>query len=110
MTRQREEDVIEGRAAYGESGDPDAGGIESTYDVEQRLKFDQLAMHREPSRQEVIEELIAEKRKLNIARRSGVDVPDSDVGAAYAAGLDEFQKNYGAYGHQLKKHFNPNQR
>ena len=29
---------------------------------------------------------------------------------AYAAGLDEFQKNYGAYGHQLKKHFNPNQR
>jgi homogentisate 1,2-dioxygenase len=28
----------------------------------------------------------------------------------YAAGLGELQKNYGAYGRHLKKHFNPNQR
>ncbi|MGL4288004.1 MAG: homogentisate 1,2-dioxygenase, partial [Phreatobacter sp.] len=29
---------------------------------------------------------------------------------AYAAGSAALQKDYGAYGHQLKKHFNPNQR
>ena len=28
---------------------------------------------------------------------------------AYAAGLEQFQKDYGAYGHALKKHFDPNQ-
>jgi homogentisate 1,2-dioxygenase len=29
---------------------------------------------------------------------------------AYAAGLDQLQKSYGGYGHQLKKHFNPKER
>jgi homogentisate 1,2-dioxygenase len=29
---------------------------------------------------------------------------------AFAAGTESLQKGYGAYGHQLKKHFNPNQR
>ena len=29
---------------------------------------------------------------------------------AYAAGIEQFQKSYGDYGHALKKHFNPNQR
>jgi homogentisate 1,2-dioxygenase len=29
---------------------------------------------------------------------------------AYAAGSEALQKDYGAYGHRLKKHFNPNQR
>jgi peptidyl-prolyl cis-trans isomerase SurA len=53
-------------------------------DVERRRKFDQLATHREPSRKEVIEELIAEKRKLREAQRSGIDVTDSDVENAYA--------------------------
>ncbi|MET0532466.1 MAG: homogentisate 1,2-dioxygenase domain-containing protein, partial [Microvirga sp.] len=28
----------------------------------------------------------------------------------FAAQTDALQSNYGAYGHQLKKHFNPNQR
>ena len=54
-------------------------------DVAQRLKFDQLSTHREPSRQEVIEKLIDEKQKLSVARQRGIDVTDSDVDAAYAA-------------------------
>lgn len=53
-------------------------------DVERRLKFDELSTHRQPSRREVIEELIAEKRKLYDARLSGIDVTDSDVDNAYA--------------------------
>src|SRR5262249_7188962 len=53
-------------------------------DVEQRRKFDQLSTHGEWSRKEVVEELIAEKRKLSAARRSGIDVAESDVDAAYA--------------------------
>src|SRR3954468_23408998 len=38
VTGQCQEDVIEGRTAYGESGDVDAGGVESTYDIEQQLR------------------------------------------------------------------------
>src|SRR5262252_7556050 len=53
-------------------------------EVERRLKFDRLATHREPSRQQVVEELIAEKLKLREARRSGIDVADPDVENAYA--------------------------
>jgi parvulin-like peptidyl-prolyl isomerase len=53
-------------------------------DVEQRTRFDQLAKHREPSRQEVIEELTDEKLKLQHTRKSGIDVADSEVDAAYA--------------------------
>jgi homogentisate 1,2-dioxygenase len=29
---------------------------------------------------------------------------------AFAAQTEPLQKGYGAYGHKLKKHFNPNQR
>ena len=29
---------------------------------------------------------------------------------AFAANSESLQKDYGAYGHKLKKHFNPNQR
>jgi parvulin-like peptidyl-prolyl isomerase len=54
-------------------------------DIERRLKFDQLSTHREPSRREVIEELTEEELKLQAAQRSGTDVADSDVDAAYAA-------------------------
>ena len=29
---------------------------------------------------------------------------------AYATGIEQLQKDYGFYGHELRKHFNPNQR
>ena len=29
---------------------------------------------------------------------------------AYAAGLEQLQKDYGYYGHALNKHFDPNRR
>lgn len=57
----------------------------ATAEVAQRLKFDQLATHREPSRREVVEALIDEKLKLQAARQRGIDVTDSDVDRAYAA-------------------------
>jgi hypothetical protein len=54
-------------------------------DIERRLKFDQLSTHRQPSRREVVDELIEEKQKLQAAQRSGIDVADSDVDVAYTA-------------------------
>jgi peptidyl-prolyl cis-trans isomerase SurA len=54
-------------------------------EIEGRLKFDRLVRHREPSRQEVVEELIDEKLKLRTARQSGIDVTDADVDGTYAA-------------------------
>jgi SurA-like N-terminal domain len=53
-------------------------------EVDQRRKFDQLAKHRELSRQEVVDELIDEKRKLGAAQRNGIEVTDLDVETAYA--------------------------
>ena len=53
-------------------------------DFAQRRAFNQLSTHREWTRQEVLDELIAEKRKLHVARKARIDVADSDVDAAYA--------------------------
>jgi len=53
-------------------------------DIEQRLRFERLATRREPSRREVTEALIEDKRKLYAARQSGIDITDSDVDHAYA--------------------------
>src|SRR5580692_9973617 len=38
----------------------------TTYDIEQRTKFNLLSTHKTPNRQEVIEELIDEKLKVQI--------------------------------------------
>jgi parvulin-like peptidyl-prolyl isomerase len=54
------------------------------YEIEQRLKFDQLTTHREPSREDVIAELGDEKHKSRAAQQSGIAVTDSDVDTAYA--------------------------
>jgi peptidyl-prolyl cis-trans isomerase SurA len=43
-----------------------------------------LSTHKTPSRQEVIEELIDEKLKVQIARRYKLDITDSDVDSSYA--------------------------
>jgi peptidyl-prolyl cis-trans isomerase SurA len=56
----------------------------TTYDIEQRTKFVVLSAHKTPSRQEVIEELIDEKLKVQIGERYKLDVSDSDVDNAYA--------------------------
>jgi peptidyl-prolyl cis-trans isomerase SurA len=48
-------------------------------DVAQRLKLHQISARRSPPRQELIEELINEKIKIQQAARLGIIIPDSDV-------------------------------
>lgn len=56
----------------------------TTYDIEQRTKFNTLSTHKTPNRQEVIEELIDEKLKVQIGERYKLDIGDSDVENAYS--------------------------
>jgi len=53
-------------------------------DIEQRTKLDFVSTHKQPSRQEVINELIDEKVKIKEAKKFGVDPSGSDVDQAYA--------------------------
>jgi peptidyl-prolyl cis-trans isomerase SurA len=56
----------------------------TTYDIDQRIKFNTLSTHKTPTRQEVIEELIDEKLKVQIGQRYKLEVTDADVDNAYA--------------------------
>ncbi len=60
------------------------GEIITDYDIEQRAKFDTLSSHKTPARQDVIEELIDDKLKVQIARRYKLDITDADVESSYA--------------------------
>src|SRR5215813_6501313 len=60
------------------------GEIITDYDIDQRTKFNTLSTHKTPARQDVIEELIDEKLKVQIARRYKLDITDSDVDSSYA--------------------------
>jgi peptidyl-prolyl cis-trans isomerase SurA len=54
-------------------------------DIEQRSKLTFMTTHKQPSRQEVINDLIDEKVKIREAKRFGVDPGSSDVDQSYAA-------------------------
>ncbi len=56
----------------------------TNYDIEQRTKLDFLSTHKQPTRQEVIDELIDQKVKIKEAKQFGVDPGVSDVDGAYA--------------------------
>jgi peptidyl-prolyl cis-trans isomerase SurA len=60
------------------------GEVITDYDIEQRSKFNTLSSHKPSVRQEVIEELIDEKLKVQIGRRYKIEIPDSDVDSSYA--------------------------
>lgn len=60
------------------------GEIITDYDIEQRAKFDTLSTHKTPPRQDVIEELIDDKLKVQISRRYKVDITDGDIDSSYA--------------------------
>jgi peptidyl-prolyl cis-trans isomerase SurA len=60
------------------------GEVITNYDIEQRTKFNMLASHKAPPRQEVIEELIDDKLKAQIARRYKIDLTEKDVDAQFA--------------------------
>jgi peptidyl-prolyl cis-trans isomerase SurA len=56
----------------------------TTYDIAQRIRFDTLATHKAPTRQDVVQELIDEKLKVQVGKRYKLEVEDNQVDAAYA--------------------------
>jgi peptidyl-prolyl cis-trans isomerase SurA len=54
----------------------------TTYDIDQRIKFTTIATHKTPNRQEIIEELIDEKLKVQIGLRYKLEVTDREVDTA----------------------------
>src|SRR6201747_1376518 len=56
----------------------------TNYDVEQRSKLDFLSTHKQPTRQEVIEELIDQKVKIKEAKQFSVDPSSSDIDGSFA--------------------------
>lgn len=56
----------------------------TSFDVDQRAKFTQLVTRKSPSRQEVLEELIDERIKIQAGKRFKLDISDSDVDSSYA--------------------------
>src|SRR5919206_1117554 len=53
-------------------------------DIEQRSKLTFMTTHKQPNRQDVINELIDEKVKIREAKRFGVDPGISDIDESYA--------------------------
>jgi peptidyl-prolyl cis-trans isomerase SurA len=56
----------------------------TSYDIEQRSRFIQLTTHKTPTRQQVLEDLINDKLKVQIAKRYKLDITDNDVNTAFA--------------------------
>jgi peptidyl-prolyl cis-trans isomerase SurA len=60
------------------------GDVITTYDIEQRMKFNQLSTRKPAVRDQVVEELIDEKLKIQIGRRYKIEIPDSEVDTSFA--------------------------
>jgi peptidyl-prolyl cis-trans isomerase SurA len=56
----------------------------TNYDIEQRSKLTFLTTHKQPARQDVINELIDEKVKIKEGKKYGVDPTSSDVDQSYS--------------------------
>ena len=56
----------------------------TNFDIEQRTKLIQVSTQKTPARQEVIEELINEKLKIQLLKRYTIPDVDKDVDNAYA--------------------------
>jgi len=56
----------------------------TNYDIEQRSKLNFMSTHKQPTRQEVIDELIDQKVKIKEAKQFGVDPSASDIDASFA--------------------------
>jgi peptidyl-prolyl cis-trans isomerase SurA len=54
------------------------------FDIEQRSKLDLLSTHKQPAREEVINELIDEKVKIKEAKKYGVDPTSADIDQTYS--------------------------
>jgi peptidyl-prolyl cis-trans isomerase SurA len=53
-------------------------------DIEQRSKLDFLSSHKQPTRQDVLTELIDEKLKIKEGKKFGVDPSSSDIDQSYS--------------------------
>jgi peptidyl-prolyl cis-trans isomerase SurA len=60
------------------------GDVITTYDIEQRMKFVQLSTRKPAVRDEVVDDLIDEKLKVQIGRRYKIEIPDSEIDVSYA--------------------------
>jgi peptidyl-prolyl cis-trans isomerase SurA len=60
------------------------GEVITNWDIEQRSKFNMLASHKPQPREQIIEELIDDKLKAQIAKRYKIDLTDKDVDQQYA--------------------------
>jgi len=56
----------------------------TNYDIEQRSKLNFLTTHKQPARQDVINELIDEKVKIKEGKKYGVDPSSSDIDQSYS--------------------------
>lgn len=56
----------------------------TSYDIDQRSKFNQMVSRKESVRREVIDELIDEKIKVQTGRRYKLEISDKDVDASFA--------------------------
>src|SRR5262245_381701 len=56
----------------------------TAFDIEQRTKLIQLTANKTPARNEVVEELIEEKLKLQLLKRYAIEGMDIEVDQAYA--------------------------
>lgn len=56
----------------------------TSYDIEQRSKFVQMATRKPAVRETVIEELINEKLKIQVGKRYKLEIGDNEIEAAYA--------------------------
>jgi peptidyl-prolyl cis-trans isomerase SurA len=55
----------------------------TTYDIQQRMKLTQLQTHKTPSQEEVLNDLIDDKLKIQIGKRYHVEMSDSDIETAF---------------------------
>lgn len=56
----------------------------TSFDIEQRTKLDFLSTHKQPTRQEVINELIDDKVKIKEGKKFGVEPSSSDIDQSFA--------------------------
>jgi peptidyl-prolyl cis-trans isomerase SurA len=59
------------------------GDVITTYDIEQRMKFVQMSSHKPGVRNDIIQDLIDDKLKVQFARRYRIEVPDSEIDSSY---------------------------
>jgi peptidyl-prolyl cis-trans isomerase SurA len=75
----------------------------TAFDIEQRSKLIQVSLHKAPSRQEVLNELIDEKLKIQLLRRYNIDGIDLEVDGAFAGIARRAQQTPQQFAEQLTK-------